>query len=118
MQKIFKYQDEAAKIEIEYHPDLNFKNRKYILRIIENNKELLNYELMVDLAGNTTKSRYQALDRLKKDKELILKIAKNRGSKIDLLKAGYEIDSKAANYWAKYEELKEKNLSKGIYYFN
>lgn len=118
MQKIFKYQEKAAKIEIEYRPSLDFNNRKYILRVFEDNKELLNYELMTNLAGNTTKSRYQALDRLKKDKELILKIAKNRGSKIDLLKAGYEIDSKAANYWAKYEELKEKNLQKGIYYFN
>lgn len=118
MQKIFKYQEKAAKIEIEYQPDLNFKNRKYILRIFEKNKELLNYELMTNLAGNTTKSRYEALDRLKKDKELILAVAKDRGSKINTTEAGYEIDSKAANYRAKYEELRENNLQKGIYYFN
>lgn len=118
MQKIFKYQEKAAKIEIEYQPNLDFNNRKYILRIFEENKELLNYELMTNLAGNTTKSRYQALNRLKDNKNFILAVAKNRGSKINLLKAGYEINSKAANYWAKYEELRENNLQKGIYYFN
>lgn len=118
MKKIFEYQEKSAKIEIEYQPDLNFNNRKYILRIFEENKEILNYELMANLAGNTTKSRYQALNMLKDNKNFILAVAKERGSKIDLSKAGCEIDSKAAKYWAKYEELRENNLQKGIYYFS
>lgn len=118
MKKIFEYQEESARIEIEYQPALNFNNRKYVLRIFEENKEILNYELMINLAGNTTKSRYQALNRLKDNKNFILAVAKDRGAKIDASKAGYEIDSKAANYWAKYEELRENNLQKGIYYFN
>lgn len=118
MKKIFDYKENKLNLQLVYTPGKEALDRKYNLVITKDNKELMNYCVTDNNTGYTIKNTYKALDELTDRQNYILEMLKLQGLELDERAFRFLVSGKYMEYFDKYQELKEKNLKKGIYYFN
>lgn len=118
MKKIIDYKEKDLNLQLIYTPGKEALDRKYNLKIIKDNKEFIEICITDNNTGYTIKNTYKALDELTDRQDYILEILKLQGLSLDERAFRFLVSGKYLEYFDKYQELKEKNLKKGIYYFN
>lgn len=118
MKKIIDYKESNLSLQLIYTPGKEALDRKYNLRILEDNKELITICITDNNTGYTIKNAYKALDQLTYRQDYILEMLKLQGLSLDEKAFRFLVRGKYIEYFDKYQDQKEKNMKKGIYYFN
>lgn len=118
MKKIIDYKEKDLNLQLIYTPGKEALDRKYNLKIIKDNKELITICITDNNSSYTIKNTYKALDELTDRQDYILETLKLQGLSLDERAFRFLVSGKYLEYFDKYQELKEKNRAKGIYYFN
>lgn len=118
MKKIFDYQSLNTRIEITYQAGKNALERSYNLKIYSKNKEILNYIIIDNLAGNTIKSKYGALERIINSSYQLKEFLIVPEIEKEITEINAELSKKYWEYREKYKKKVTENMKKGIYYFN
>ena len=118
MKKIIDYKENDLNLQLIYTPGKEALDRKYNLKIIKDNKELITICITDNNTGYTIKNTYKALDQLTDRQDYILEILKLQGLGLNARAFKFTLSGKYIEYFDKYQELREKNIAKGIYYFN
>lgn len=118
MKKIIDYKENDLNLQLIYTPGKEALDRKYNLKIIKDNKELITICITDNNTGYTIKNTYKALDQLTDRQDYILEILKLQGLELNERAFKFALSGKYIEYFDKYQELREKNIAKGIYYFN
>lgn len=118
MAKIFNYQSLNTKIEILYKASKDPLERSYNLTIYNKNKEILTYCIIDNLAGNTIKGKYGALERIIDSNYQLKEFLIVPEIERELTEINAELSKKYWEYREKYNKKVIENMRKGIYYFN
>lgn len=118
MKKIIDYKEKDLNLQLIYTPGKEALDRKYNLKIIKDNEEFVEICITDNNSGYTIKNTYKALDELTDRQDYILETLRLQGLSLDERAFRFLVSGKYLEYFDKYQELKEKNRAKGIYYFN